>query len=218
MGKSAINDSVVREITRLVVEALQKKDLEERSAPIGVSNRHVHLNREDMDVLFGAGSELTVKKMLGQPGQYAAEECVVIRGPKGEFSKVRVLGPLRSKTQIEISITDGFALGVKPPVRESGQLDGTPGIELIGPCGTVKKSNGVIAALRHIHMTPKDAEKFGVKDGQMIRTEIGGPRGAVLNNVLIRVSDKFALEMHIDVDEANAVGAKNGSRAVIIAD
>lgn len=218
MDKIEFSADVVREITRLVVEVLKKHELLEHSTPVGVSNRHVHLNREDMDILFGKGSELTVKKMLGQPGQYAAEECVLVRGPKGEFKRVRVLGPLRSKTQIEISITDSFTLGVKAPVRESGQLDGTPGIELVGPCGTVKKSNGVIVALRHIHMTPKDAEKFGVKDGQMVRTVFGGPRGAVLNNVLIRVSDKFALEMHIDVDEANAVGTKNGARAEILTD
>ena len=218
MDINMLSTEDVREITKAVVAALQEKELLEHTTPVGVSNRHVHLSREDMDILFGAGSELTVKKMLGQPGQYAAEECITIRGKKGKFERVRVLGPLRSRTQIEISVTDGFVLGVTPPVRESGQLEGTPGIELIGPRGTIRKCCGVIAALRHIHMTPADAEKFGVKDGQSVRVEIGGPRGAVLNNVLIRVSDKFALEMHIDVDEANAVGAKNGTRAVIITD
>ena len=134
MDKRCVNsEEFVREITRLVVEALQEQQRLERSTPIGVSNRHIHLDRADMDALFGPGSELTVKKMLGQPGQYAAEETVTIRGPKGEMSRVRVLGPLRKETQVEISIADGFVLGVKPPVRESGQLEDSPGIEIIGP-------------------------------------------------------------------------------------
>ena len=208
----------VRKVTRLVVEALQEQQRLERSTPIGVSNRHIHLDRADMDALFGPGSELTVKKMLGQPGQYAAEETVTIRGPKGELQRVRVLGPLRSESQVEISIADGFTLGVKPPVRESGQLEGTPGIEIIGPKGSVKKERGVIAALRHIHMTPEIAQRLGYKDGQYVQTKIEGLRGALLCNVLIRVSDKYALEMHIDVEEANALGVKTGDRAFFLED
>ena len=215
---NVVSAEIVRQITRMVVEELQKQQRLERSTPIGVSNRHVHLDRADMDALFGPGSELTVKKMLGQPGQYASEETVTIRGPKGELSRVRVLGPLRAQTQVEISIADGFTLGVKPPVRESGQLKDTPGIEIIGPCGSVKKDSGVIAALRHVHMTPKDAARFGVEDGQYIQTEIDGLRGAILCNVLVRVSDKYALEMHIDVEEANALGVKNGDRAFFLDD
>ena len=140
---NVVSAEIVRRITRMVVEELQKQQRLERSTPIGVSNRHVHLDRADMDALFGPGSELTVKKMLGQPGQYASEETVTIRGPKGELSRVRVLGPLRAQTQVEISIADGFTLGVKPPVRESGQLKDTPGIEIIGPCGSVKKDSGM---------------------------------------------------------------------------
>ena len=205
---NVVSAEIVRQITRMVVEELQKQQRLERSTPIGVSNRHVHLDRADMDALFGPGSELTVKKMLGQPGQYASEETVTIRGPKGE----------RAQTQVEISIADGFTLGVKPPVRESGQLKDTPGIEIIGPCGSVKKDSGVIAALRHVHMTPKDAARFGVEDGQYIQTEIDGLRGAILCNVLVRVSDKYALEMHIDVEEANALGVKNGDRAFFLDD
>lgn len=208
----------VRKVTRLVVEALQEQQRLERSTPIGVSNRHIHLDRADMDALFGPGSELTVKKMLGQPGQYAAEETVTIRGPKGELKRVRVLGPLRSESQVEISIADGFTLGVKPPVRESGQLEGTPGIEIIGPKGSVKKERGVIAALRHIHMTPEIAQRLGYKDGQYVQTKIEGLRGALLCNVLIRVSEKYALEMHIDVEEANALGVKTGDRAFFLED
>ena len=219
MDKEGIySQEFVRKVTRLVVEALQEQQRLERSTPIGVSNRHIHLDRADMDALFGPGSELTVKKMLGQPGQYAAEETVTIRGPKGELQRVRVLGPLRSESQVEISIADGFTLGVKPPVRESGQLEGTPGIEIIGPKGSVKKERGVIAALRHIHMTPEIAQRLGYKDGQYVQTKIEGLRGALLCNVLIRVSDKYALEMHIDVEEANALGVKTGDRAFFLED
>lgn len=208
-------EELIRLVARMAVEELQKL---ERAVPIGVSNRHVHLDRADMDALFGPGSELTRKKDLGQPGQYAAEETVTIRGPKGELSRVRVLGPLRKESQVEISVADGFALGVTPPVRESGQLAGTPGVEILGPKGSVKKDGGVIAALRHIHMTPETAQKLGLSDKQVICTEIEGPRGALLRNVLVRVSDKYALEMHVDVEEANALGLKNGDRAYIVLD
>ena len=199
---------------KLVVEELCKW---ERSVPIGISNRHIHLNRADMDILFGAGSELTPVKDL-QPGQYAAAEIVTVQGPKGELKRVRVLGPLRNESQLEISISDGFVLGVHPPVRESGKLEGTPGIKVIGPKGEVEMKRGVIAALRHIHLDLVTAERMGVHDGQIAQVEIDGSRGAVLNNVLLRVSDKFAPEMHIDVEEANALGVKNGDRAYIILD
>lgn len=205
----------VKLVTRLVIEELEKF---QRSVPIGVSNRHIHLDRKDMDILFGQDSELTFKKELGQPGQYAAEEMVTIRGRKGELSRVRVLGPLRSESQVEISVTDGFALGVKPPIRESGKLEGTPGVTIIGPKGTIEKDTGTIAALRHIHLTPEDAQRIGVRDKQMVKVEIGGLRGGIFHNVLIRVSEQFAPEMHIDVDEANAFGVKNGDRAYIIVD
>ena len=205
----------VRLVTRLVIEELERF---QRSVPIGVSNRHIHLDRADMDILFGQDSELTFKKELGQPGQYAAEETVTLHGPKGELSRVRVLGPLRSESQVEISIADGFALGVHPPIRDSGKLEGTPGVAIIGPKGRIEKDTGTIAALRHIHLTPEDARRIGVRDKQLVKVEIGGVRGAVLHNVLIRVSEQFAPEMHIDVEEANALGVKNGDRAYIIAD
>ena len=201
--------------TRLVIEELEKF---QRSVPIGVSNRHIHLDRKDMDILFGQDSELTFKKELGQPGQYACEETVTLHGPKGELSRVRVLGPLRSESQVEISVTDGFALGVRPPIRESGRLEGTPGVTIVGPKGTIEKDTGTIAALRHIHLTPEDAQRMGVKDKQMVKVEIRGLRGGIFHNVLIRVSEQFAPEMHIDVDEANAFGVKNGDRAYIIVD
>ncbi len=207
-------EEFLRLVVKLVVEELCKW---ERSVPIGISNRHIHLNRADMDILFGAGSELTPVKDL-QPGQYAAAEIVTVQGPKGELKRVRVLGPLRNESQLEISISDGFVLGVHPPVRESGKLEGTPGIKVIGPKGEVEMKRGVIAALRHIHLDLVTAERMGVHDGQIAQVEIDGSRGAVLNNVLLRVSEKFAPEMHIDVEEANALGVKNGDRAYIILD
>lgn len=203
----------VQLVTRLVIEELEKF---QRSVPIGVSNRHIHLDRKDMDILFGQDSELTFKKELGQPGQYACEETVTLHGPKGELSRVRVLGPLRSESQVELSVTDGFSLGVRPPIRESGKLEGTPGVTIVGPKGTIEKDTGAIAALRHIHLDPETAQRMGVRDKQMVKVEIGGLRGGIFHNVLIRVSEQFAPEMHIDVDEANAFGVKNGDRAYII--
>jgi putative phosphotransacetylase len=178
--------------------------------PIGISNRHVHLSREDMNALFGYGAELTPMKAVKQPGQYAAEETVTLRGPKGELSKVRVLGPLRSSTQVEISVSDGFALGVKAPVRMSGDLQGSPGIEIIGPRGRVVKTDGVIVAWRHIHISPADAQRFGLRDGMEIDVRTAGLRGGVLSRVVVRVSADAVLEMHIDVEEANAFGLRNG--------
>ncbi len=213
--KQYSQEEFIRLVVRMVVEELRKR---ERSVPIGVSNRHIHLDRADMDVLFGPGSELTRKKDLGQPGQYASEETVTLHGPKGELSRVRVLGPLRSESQVEISIADGFSLGVHPPIRESGKLEGTPGVTLIGPKGTVEKEGGTIAALRHIHLDPDTAARMGLSDKQMVHVEIGGLRGAVLHNVLVRVSEQYAPEMHIDVEEANALGVKNGDRAYIVLD
>ena len=205
-------EDLVKLVTRLVVERLQSGP----SIPIGISNRHIHLSRADMDVLFGKGSELTWKQDLKQPGQYACQETVIVRGPKGEFKKVRVLGPLRPETQLEISKTDSFTLGVSTPVRESGDLKNTPGIEIIGPAGSVKKDQGVIVALRHIHMSTEDAKKFGVKDKDVVDVIVGNEtRKAILTNVLVRVSDKFVLEMHLDIDEGNAVGAGNNDPAYI---
>lgn len=216
MEKSQLTqEGFLRLVVKLVVEELYKW---QRSVPVGVSNRHIHLNRADMDILFGPGSELTRVKDLGQPGQYAAAETVTIQGPKGELKRVRVLGPLRKESQVEISIGDSFVLGVRPPVRESGKLEGTPGIKVIGPNGEVELKRGVIAALRHIHLDPATAKQMGVYDKQIVRVEIGGPRGATLNNVLLRVSDIYAPEMHIDVEEANALGVHNNDRAFIILD
>lgn len=178
--------------------------------PVGISNRHVHLSREDMDVLFGYGSTLTRMKAVKQPGQYAAEETVILRGPKGELQRVRVLGPLRSATQIEISVSDSFTLGVKAPLRMSGDLQDSPGIEIVGPHGRVMKSDGAIVAWRHIHISPTDAAQFALRDGMEIDVRINGYRGGILSHVLVRVSADAVLEMHIDVEEANGFGLRNG--------
>lgn len=184
---------------------------------VGVSNRHVHLSKEDIEILFGKGYELKPVKDLGQPGQYAADEKVIIVGPKGAIEQVRVLGPARNNTQIEISKTDAFKLGLNPPVRDSGDIENTPGIVIVGPRGTVIKDKGVILAKRHIHMHPKDAQHYGVKDKDIVKVvcEKEGRR-LIFDDVLVRVSEKFALEFHVDTDEANAALLKNGDLVWII--
>lgn len=208
-----INEAIVRQVTSLVLEKI--KEYEKGRIQIGVSNRHVHVTKEDLETLFGAGYELTKKGDLKQPGQFAANETVTIRGPKGQFEKVRILGPVRKQSQVEISKTDSFRLGVRPQIRESGDLDGTPGLELVGPAGTVALNQGAIIALRHIHMTPAQASAMGVKDKDIVEVETFGERRGILGDVLVRVSDQFALEMHVDVDEANACSLKNNDYVVI---
>jgi len=200
-------------ITQIVVDKM--KDIESYKIPIGVSNRHIHVSQKDLDKLFGEGYNLTKKGDLKQPGQFAANETVTIRGPKGEFENVRILGPVREESQVEISITDSFRLGVRPPIKESGQLENTPGLEIIGPKGIVEIPQGTIIALRHIHMTPEQAAKIGVKDKDVVEVETFGDRQGVLGNVLIRVSNKYSLEMHVDVDEANACSLKNNDFVIL---
>jgi putative phosphotransacetylase len=213
MGTSN-QETLVKLITKLVVQELYGMNTQ---IPIGVSNKHIHLSREDMDVLFGEGSELTPIKDLGQPGQYACAETLAVKGPKGEFGRVRVLGPLRNESQVELSKTDARSIGVNAPIRESGALDGTPGVELVGPKGSVKLEKGAIVALRHIHMTPEIAKEWGLKDKDIVDVKVnGGERAGVLGNVLIRVSDKYALEMHVDTDEANACCLDNNDTVTII--
>lgn len=187
-----------------------------KSVHIGVSARHIHLSKEHIDVLFGQGYELTVFKDLTQPGQYAANEVVAIEGPKGKFPTVRILGPARGDTQIEISRTDSYALGVRPPVRQSGNIEGTPGLKVIGPAGEVELDQGVIIAARHIHFHTSDAKRWGIEDKQTLRVKLNGERPLTFDDVIARVSDQFALDMHIDTDEANAAGVKTGDTAEII--
>ena len=184
--------------------------------PVGISNRHVHLSREDLSDLFGAGYELTKMKDLSQPGQYACKETVTICGPKGAIEKVRILGPVRPRTQVEILSGDSFRLGIKAPARLSGDLDKTPGITIIGPRGSVQTKEGLMAAQRHIHMLPQDAARFGVHDGQNVSLEIDGIRGGILRNTIVRVTGQSGLECHIDTEEANALGLDSSSTVKII--
>lgn len=183
---------------------------------VGVSGRHIHLSQADLDALFGAGYELTPIKDLSQPGQFAAKETVTLVGPKGVIERVRVLGPVRQQTQVEVLAGDTFKLGVPACVRMSGKLAGTPGITLSGPHGTVAIPEGVIVAARHIHMTCAEAAERGLHDGEIVSIAVGGERGGRLDNVIVRANDSSALDCHIDTEEANALQLKNGSEVEII--
>lgn len=178
------------------------------------SGRHVHVTREQAQTLFGHG--LTPKRPLSQPGQYLANERVTVVGPKGTFENVAVLGPERKKAQVEISLTDGRTLGVEAPVRLSGDVSGTPGVTLIGPGGTVTLNEGVIAAQRHIHLTPEDARNFGVKDKQVVKLQTFTARPVIFQDVAVRVSPEFASYVHLDYDEANACGFAKGDLGRIL--
>lgn len=187
-----------------------------REVKVGISNRHIHLSSKARDILFGAGYTLTYVKSLSQTGQFAARETVTIVGIKGTIENVRILGPERNQTQVEISRTDMYKLGVNAPVRDSGDLESSPGIVLIGPKGLVNLNKGVICAKRHIHMTPEDAAFFNVSDKQEVIVKADGERGVIFTNVLIRVDKSFVLELHLDTDEANAAGLKNNDSVEII--
>ncbi|MDI9494168.1 MAG: phosphate propanoyltransferase [Bacillota bacterium] len=184
--------------------------------PVGLSNKHLHLSQEDLEALFGKGYELTPYKALKQPGQYAAEEKVDIVGPKGAIKGVRILGPVRKETQVELAITDARDIGVTAPVKESGKLEGTPGIKLVGPAGEIEIDHGVIIALRHVHLSAEQAKEAGVQDKQMISVRFGGERGVVFDNVLVRAGDGHEAEIHLDTDEGNAAGLKNGDLGELI--
>ena len=179
---------------------MEKKFIVETSA------RHAHITRETLEILFGKGHELTNKKDLSQPGQFACEEKIEVVGPKGSL-KMSILGPCRPDDQVEVSYTDARALGVTPPVHESGDIEGTPGVKLVGPCGEVEIAKGVIVAKRHIHMTPEDAEVLGVADKEIVSVKLDTARPTIFGDVVVRVSPKFALAMHIDTDECNAAAA-----------
>ena len=186
--------------------------------PVAVSARHMHITKETLEQLFGEGHELTVHKWLSQPGQFAAKERVTIVGPKNQIERVRILGPCRSKNQIEISRTDEFFLGIDAPIRQSGHTTNSPGCKVIGPKGAITLKEGVICAWRHIHMTPDDAKIFGVNDKDIVDVGIKtDDRSLVFGNVLVRVSPKYALEMHIDTDEGNAAEISRGAEGVLIA-
>ena len=181
---------------------------------IETSARHVHLTREHVDILFGAGHQLTNKKNLSQPGQFACEEKVEIVGEKGSI-KASVLGPERAASQVELSLTDARSIGVKAPIRESGDIAGSGACKLVGPCGEVVLSEGVIAAKRHIHLTPEDAAGIGVADKQIVKVKTNGQRPLIFDDVVVRVSPKFARAMHIDTDESNAACGCNEGEIIL---
>ena len=190
---------------------MSKKILVETSA------RHVHLSEADMEILLGKGQNLTVKKMLSQPGQFASNERITLVGPKNSIANVLILGPTRPATQVEISLTDARALGISVPVRESGDIEGSAGVKLVGPAGEVEIPVGAIAAKRHIHLDPATAEELGVSDKQIVSAKVDtNGRSLIFGDVVVRVSEKFAPAVHIDTDEANAAGCSGEVYAEII--
>jgi len=203
-------------MNELLIE-LKNLNISTNLVPIGVSARHCHLSEQDFQALFGRDASLTKKKDLLQPGQFAANETVLISGPKGSMERVRILGPFRSKTQIEVSRTDALKLGVNPPVRQSGDILGSSPITLVGPKGSVFKEEGLIIAQAHIHMSPIDADMFGVTDGEVVSVEAGHEnRRICFSHVVVRVDARYRLEMHIDTDEANAGLVENGDWGKIV--
>lgn len=206
-------------ITQAVLKALQNNETNNDNylIPVGISNRHIHLSREDVDTLFGAGYELSPMKDLSQPGQYACKETLTIVGPSlRPIENVRVLGPVRKASQVEISRTDSYTLKVKPPVRESGKIEGSAPITIIGPKGIVQLKEGCIIANRHIHMSLEDGERFGIKDNEYVTVDAEGERRTRFFDVQVRVHKDFRLEMHLDTDDANAAALKNGSMVKIV--
>ena len=204
-------ESTIKEILSI----LENQPIKE-GIPLGVSNRHIHLTQESLEILFGQGYELTKVKDLGQPGQFAAKETVCIAGRKGCFSNVRVLGPVRKQNQIEISRSDAFTLGVNPPVRLSGNLLHAADICVIGAKGMMVMKESVIVAKPHIHMNPENALFYDVNDGDIVSVEIPGERSYTMHGVEIRVTKESALEFHIDTDEANAAGVSSGTMVQLI--
>lgn len=216
-----MNENLIELITEQVLKELKVKKISSegsqnsKEVKVGVSARHVHLSKEDLHILFGEGYELNIKKyLMGE--QFAAEETITILGDKLKaLEKVRILGPIRGETQVELSSTDAISLGIKAPLRLSGDTKNSAPVTLVGPKGVVKKDSGCIVAKRHIHMHPTDSERLGIGEG-LVSVRIKGERAGVLENVDVRVREDFHFEMHIDTDEANALGIKNGSFVEIV--
>lgn len=198
------------------VDELRTEKVRRFEVNIGVSNRHIHLSQTDLQTLFGEGYELRKMKELSQPEQFAAKETLDVVGPKGKIERVRILGPVRKESQVEISVSDSVKLGIEPPIRDSGDIDSTPGITLVGPNGNLELKQGVIIAKRHLHLDPVTAKEMGLKDKDMITAELKTERPIKLERIGVRVSDKYATDLHIDMDEANAALAKNGDKAILI--
>lgn len=207
----------LQQIAGLIAEQIIKQFTVKNSAiNVGISNRHIHLAEADKTILFGENYKLTKLKDLRQPGQFACKETVTIKGPKGKIENVRVLGPERKQTQVEISQSDSIKIGISAPLRESGDLADSSPITVIGPTGSLELSEGAITALRHIHMSTSEAEKFGVCNGQIVSVKVNTPKGGTLDHVLVRSGDAHRLEMHIDTDEANAMGIQADQNVELI--
>lgn len=206
---------LAKKITEEIVSRMERS---KTPVPVGVSNRHVHFSQADFDVLFGKGYQARKFRQVKQPGFYACYETVDLEGPKGAVKSVRLIAPHRKNTQVEISKTDAGILGLKPPVRDSGAVEGSSGVRVIGPKGTIEIKQGLIIARRHIHFHPLEAQAMGVKDGEIVRVRAGqgGIRELLFEQVLVRVSDQFSLELHIDTDEANAAWVKTGDQVNIV--
>ena len=213
-----INAAAVAELVKKIVAEMEGTPAKSANEiPVGISNRHIHLSQQDVETLFGAGYQLTPLKDLSQPGQYACKETLTLVGPSMRaIEGVRVLGPVRKNSQVEISKTDSFQLKVKPPVRESGALQGSAPITIIGPRGVVTLSEGCIIANRHIHMGLSDAARYGVSDGDYVTVDAVGTKRTRWYDVQVRVSADFVLEMHVDTDDANASGIGNGTLVRIV--
>jgi putative phosphotransacetylase len=200
------------QVSGLAAELEKRLRRSKLAIPVGVSNRHCHLTREHFKILFGAAAEPKRIKDIKQPGFYAAEEVISVKGPKGVLHKIRLVAPYRDHTQIELAVTDALAIGVNPPVRESGQVKGSAGATLIGPAGQVEIKEGVIVAQRHLHFSPDEAKALGIESGELVRVRAGTGKGraVVFEDVIVRVGPKYSLEFHVDTDEANASGLKTG--------
>lgn len=206
-------------LKRIVELSLIRQLIENKQGyfvPVAISGRHVHVCQSDLETLFGRGYVLKKMRDLIQPGQYVCEESVTLAGPKGKIEKIRILGPVRNHTQAEISFTDCIKVGIKAPVRMSGELKGTPGGKLTGPAGEVTLGAGVIVSARHLHMSIQEAAMFGLKNGDIVSVKKAGEREIIFGNVPVRAGDAHALEMHIDTDEANAAMCKNGDLVEVI--
>lgn len=211
--RNVTKEQLIDIVTLAVREALKEQ---ERKVPVGISMRHVHLSSRDLARLFGPAYALTPLKKLSQPGQFAAEECVDVIGPKGTLKRVRILGPVRPETQIELAQTDCRSIGVKAPIRTSGDLGGTPGVTLRGPCGELTVCCGVIIADRHIHLSPAQAAAWGLKDGDKVSVSVDGVKQGVMGGVLIRSNDMCEMDFHIDTDDGNAFQLTNGQLVTIL--
>ncbi|MBP3910310.1 MAG: phosphate propanoyltransferase [Niameybacter sp.] len=203
---------IIERIANEIVNELKEKLF----IPVEASGRHIHLSRADANSLFGEGYQFTKVKDLSQPGQYACKERVTVTGPKGSIHNVIVLGPERKQSQMEVSLTDALALGIKAPVRQSGDTKGSPGITVTNGSRSVTLAEGIIVAKRHIHMTPEDAQKFNVKDGEIVKVKVSGSRPVIFEDTVVRVSKDFRTYMHIDYDEANACGYNKDSWGIIV--